>query len=304
MGAVDLPELAIYQDQPRQARVGTPGKIGALRMRFEQRRGRTVLADLYRQTPLLVQQALYWDEAVPDMACVCIVSTSGGVVQGDRLSVDVVAETDTRVHITTQSATKVQQMDANYAVHAQTFVLGDGAYVEYLPGSTIPHRNSRYVVTSDIEIAESATLLSSEIVLSGRKHHRADEVFGYDVFSSLMKARRPDGTRLFTEKILIEPQRSPIRHPGAMGRYDVFGNVVVLTPPEHAEAILARVPTGLIDGAYSGASRLPGDCGLIFKVLGVERQPVTERVRAFWSIVREEVLGAPIGPAQPWRGQQ
>ncbi|MFT4200511.1 urease accessory protein UreD [Gordonia sp. (in: high G+C Gram-positive bacteria)] len=300
MSAVELPELVDYQDQPKQAPAGKSAKTGELRMRFVDKDDRTVLADLYRKTPLLVQQALYWDEQIPDMACVYIISISGGVLQGDRLSVDITLEAGAKAHITTQSATKVHQMDANYAVQDQRIVLGPDSYLEYLPGITIPHRNSRYVTRSDVVIDESATLLFSEVVMPGRKYHHDDEVFGYDVYSALLRARRPDGRRLFTEKILIEPARTPVRLIGVMGEYDVFGNVFVLTPPERAAAILARTPAGLRDGVYSGASRLPGDCGLVFKAIGAESRPVLERVREFWAVVRDEVLAAELGPRPLW----
>ena len=36
-------------------------------------------------------------------------------------------------------------MDANYAEQNQRFTLADNAYLEYLPGPTIPHRNARFI---------------------------------------------------------------------------------------------------------------------------------------------------------------
>ena len=64
--------------QPQQMAVGMPGKVGYLRLGFELRHGRSILADLYRVAPLLVQQALYWDEALPGMPYAMIISTGGG----------------------------------------------------------------------------------------------------------------------------------------------------------------------------------------------------------------------------------
>lgn len=300
MSAVELPELAAYQDQPRQAPAGRVAKTGNLRMRFVDRGDKTVLRELYRKAPMLVQQALYWDEALPDLACVYVISTSGCVLQGDRLTLEVTMDPGARAHVTTQSATKIHQMDANYAVSDQQFTLAEDAYLEYLPAITIPHRDSRFVTRTDIVIDESATLLLSEIVMPGRKYHAESEDFGYDLYSALLRARRPDGTRLFTEKIVIEPARSPVRRVGVMGRFDVFANAIVLTPPDRAAAILARTPAGLTDGVYSGASRLPGECGLIFKALGADSAPVRARVREFWTAVRQEVLGTDPPPEPLW----
>lgn len=300
MTAISLPELTPYQDQPRQAPAGRVAKTGIARLRFAQRGTKTILADMYRKTPLLVQQALYWDEALPGMACVYLISTSGCVLQGDRLHLSVDMAAGTQAHLTTQSATKVHSMDANYASMEQRFELSERSYLEYMPGVTIPHRNSRYVTQTDIVIDPTATMLMSEIVMPGRKHHAGGEAFCYDLFSALVRVTRPDGARLFTEKILIEPAVMPVRSVGVMGKYDVFANVIALTPSECAREILAQTEPGVVDGVYSGASVLPNDAGLIFKVIGSESGPVKRSVRHFWSTVRATVLGAALHPEPRW----
>jgi hypothetical protein len=51
-------------------------------------------------------------------------------------------------------------------------------------------------------------MLFSEILLPGRKHHHAGEIFGFDVFSCLVAAYRPLRRELFTEKLVIETPSS------------------------------------------------------------------------------------------------
>ena len=86
--------------------------------------------------------------------------------------------------VTTQSATKIHQMDANFAAQTQRLALADNAYLELLPGPTIPHRHSRYITQTRATVAESATLLSAEVLQPGRKHHGEGELFEYDLYSS------------------------------------------------------------------------------------------------------------------------
>lgn len=298
-----VPELAPYQDEPKQAPSGRAAKTGRLEMRFEDRGARSILAHLYREAPLLVQQALYWDESLPGMPCVFVISTAGGVLQGDRLTVDVTMGPGSMAHITTQSATKIHEMDANFATQLQSLHLAENSYLELMPGTTIPHRHSRYFARTDITVHPTATLLFSEVVMPGRKHHRGGELFEYDVYSAQINAERPDGTDLFTEKLLIEPARWPVRHAGAMGGYDVLGNVVLLTPAAHADAVLEQLTPGARAGepTVAGASRLPGEAGLIYKVLGSESAPVHAKVREFWALARRTVLGETI-PDQPLWG--
>jgi urease accessory protein len=299
----DLAELARFQNEPPQMASGIVGKTGFLRLGFEHRGGRTILADFERRVPYLAQRALHCDQALPDLAWVFLITSSGCVLQGDRLALDVTLGPRARAHVTTQSATKVHSMDANYGVQTQTIALADGAYLEFLPEPLIPHRGARFVSDTRISIAPGASLLYSEIVQPGRKHHHPDECFGATLLSLAVSASRPDGSPLFGEKLVIEPARRPVRQTGVMGDFDLLANVVLLTPPDAAERVHARVEAevDLQQGLAFGASRLPNDAGLIYKVLGRETAQVKAKVREFWAVAREEITGATIPPPFFWR---
>jgi urease accessory protein len=302
MSLPDAPELAAYQDEPKQMPSGAPGKNGVLDMSFARRGDRSVLAHLYRKAPLLVQQALYWDEHLPGLPCVYIITTSGCVLQGDRLDVSISVGAEAMAHITTQSATKIHQMDANFAAQSQRLALAENAYLELLPGPTIPHRHSRFITHTRATVADSATLLSAELLQPGRKHHGAGELFEYDLYSSTLTVNRPGGTPLFTEKLVAEPWRHPLRQAGAMGAFDVLASVTLVTPGRHAGRIFEQIVPGADIGAecMAGASHLPNGAGLAYKVLGMETEPVTSKVRAFWNLVRHEVVGVPVPAARLW----
>lgn len=298
-----LPELAAFQDEPTQIPSGTIGKTGYLSLGFERRGRRTILASLDRRVPYMAQRALHCDEAMPDLAHVFMISTSGCLLQGDRLALEVGLGPHARAHVTSQSATKIHSMDANYAAQTQTLTLADNAYLEFLPEPLIPHRQARFVSDTRLVVAPTATLLMSEILQSGRKHHRAEDCFGATVLSMSVAAVRPDGARLFSEKLAIEPYRTAMRQAGVMGSFDVFGNVVVCTPPDAADRIYAQIAAevDLAGGLAFGASRLPNDAGVIVKVLGRETAPVKAKIREIWGIVRQEVAGAAIPAPYLWR---
>jgi urease accessory protein len=208
-----------------------------------------------------------------------------------------------RAHVTTQSATKVHTMDANYAVQTQSITLADGAYLEFLPEPLIPHRRARFLSDTRISIAPTATLLYAEVVQPGRKHHHPDECFGATLLSLAVSAQRPDGRALFTEKLVIDPARRPLRQTGVMGEFDVLGNVILLTPKEAADRVHARVGADVdaANGVAFGACHLPNEAGLIYKVLGRETAQVKAKVREFWGIAREEITGTALPPPFFWR---
>lgn len=299
----DAPELALYQDEPRQMRSGAVGKSGYLRLGFEQRGKRSVLADMERRVPSLVQKALYWDEQMPELPCVTMISTTGCVLQGDRLATDVTVGPGACGHVTTQSATKVHSMNANYGVQIQHFWVEEGGYLEFMPDPLIPHRNARFITHTRIQVHPTATAIYCEMLMSGRKFHHADERFGFDLFSSRVAAENLEGRELFVEKYILRPKTDSLDAIGVMQTFDLFANVILLTPKAHHARIIERIPA-LFDraaGQASGVSRLPNDCGLIFKALGNDSGEVKAQIRAFWKVAREEVRGVTLAPPFLWQ---
>jgi len=296
-------ELADFQDEPPQMASGAVGKSAYLGLGFERRGERTILADLDRRVPFMVQRVLYPDVALPDQAWVFIITTTGCVLQGDRMALDISLARGARAHVTTQSATKIHSMEANYAVQTQTITLADDSYLELLPEPLIPHRRARFLSDTHISVAPSATLLYGEIVQPGRKYHHTDEAFGATLLSLAVRAQRPDGRPLFSEKLVVEPAIRPVRQSGVMDSFDVFGNVLLLTPKACAERVLARVEpdVNFEEGVASGACSLPNDAGLIFKALGRETAQVKAEVRRFWGIAREEITGTSLSKPSFWR---
>lgn len=297
-------ELDGFHTEPAQMRAAGPGKVGELRLGFTMQDGRSVLHDLYRVTPLLVQQALYWDEAMPEMPICSIISIGGGVLQGDRYRIDITAEAGACAHVTTQGANRIHRMDANYASQHMDLHLAANAYLEYLPHVTIPYRDSRFVSRTDITIDETATLLYGDMFMSGRKYHHASERFGMDVLSMQVCAKRPDGKVIFAEKLLIERGNETIDFPSVAQGYDAFANVLCLTPPEIAARISERIEINAAAGssrAMSGVSKLPNAAGLMFRAVGVETYDVRAEVRRFWRVVREEARGRTLPEEFLWQ---
>ncbi len=296
-------QFSAYLGEPPQMKSGAVGKSGFLRLGFERRDERTILADLQSRTPYLAQRALHCDEALPEMAWLFTITTAGCVLQGDRLALEVALGPCAMAHVTTQSATKIHSMDTNFALQTQVLSLDEGAYLEFLPDPLIPHRQARFASDTRITLHPSASLLYSEIVQPGRKYHHPDECFGATVLSLATAAARPGGPPLFIEKLLIEPARYPMRQTGVMDGFDVFGNVILCTPPDTADRIHARVAADvdLEQGVAFGACRLPNDAGLIYKVLGRETTQVKAKVREFWEVARKEITGAGIPPPSLWR---
>jgi urease accessory protein len=299
----DWPELAPYREQPKAMPVGTPGKEGYLRLAFERGAGgRTVMSEWERRVPLIVQQALYFDEHLPGMACVYILSSGGPNVDGDRFRQDVTLHPGAEVYLSTGAATKLAEMRYNHSALTQHLRLEAGAYLEYLPEPVIPCRHTRFAAATRLQVHPTATVCYAETYTCGRRHYEG-ECFAYDVLAVGMRGERPDGTLLFTERFVVEPDLHSPRGCGVMGEYEVFANVVVMTPLPHARALHASTPAfrDAERGVMAGTSLLPAEAGIIYKVLGRNTEEVKRMVRAFASSVRQQVKGVPLQEEFPWR---
>lgn len=298
-------EMRKYDTDPKAMYIGAPGKYGYLRMGFElDSDGKSILRDLDRRVPLIVQQELYFDEEMPEMPCVYILSSSGQYMEGDRCQQDITVRENAFAFISTGAATKIAEMSENYAGLVQNITLEKNAYLEFLPEPNIPCRNARFVSDTRIVVDPSATMFYSEIYMPGRKHyHKGPEIFSFDILSVCCHAERPDGEKLFREKFIIEPDVwSPVTV-GVMEKFHLFANVVVLTPEENAARIYeeARAYIDRDIPVAVGITHLPNKAGLLFKVLGMETGPVKKTIRDFCSLVRKEIKGHPLPEEFPWR---
>ena len=301
----DAREMHPYLAPPEAMYVGAPGKHGYLRMGFEiDKEGKSIMRDLERRVPIIVQQELYFDREWKELPCVYILSSGGANLDGDRYQQDIYLKKDAFAWVSTGAATKLSEMIHNYSGMKQNITLEEGAYLEFMPEPVIPCRHTRFICDSILTVHPSATLFYSEVYMGGRKYYEKPESFVYDILSVCCRGKRPDGSDLFREKFVIEPSRllNP-RQLGIMGIFDIFANVIVMTPPDKAEEIYRRTQAYLNknERLAAGITRLPNDAGVLFKVLGMETGPVKKVVREFCSTVRQVVKGIPVADEFPWR---
>jgi urease accessory protein len=141
------------------------GREGALRLRFERRDGRTILAACRSTVPLqvLAPMALGGPAAV-----VSILNPTGGLVGGDRLLIDIEAGPGTHACLTTPSATKVYRTAGEPARQEVVLRIGPEAVLEYVPDHTIPFAGSDFRQTLHAELAEGARLIVMDAFAAGR----------------------------------------------------------------------------------------------------------------------------------------
>jgi urease accessory protein len=98
-----------------------------------------------------------------------IVTTSGGLVAGDRIDVTISLDQGTAAHVTASAAEKIYRSLGRTTEISQTLRVGAGAKLEFLPPETILFDGARLRRTTVIDLAADAAFLGGDIVVFGRR---------------------------------------------------------------------------------------------------------------------------------------
>ncbi len=276
------------------------GKYGVLEMGFEvDSSGRSVLRHLHREVPMVVQQALYFDEHLPHLPCVYILSSGGPHLEGDHYRVDIRLGEGAMAQILTGAATIIAPMEYSGAELRQTITLGEGAYLEWLPQAIIPAARSRYTAHTEMVVAPSATLFFSEVVACGRLH--SGERFDYRELELRESVFRPNGSVIARAGARIVPEEFSPSERAFMGTFTHFGSIVVVTPPEICSKLLSLLSPNVSEELRVSVASLRGNNGLSLRLLGHSSERILREIRDICSMVRQEVKGAPLQEEFPWR---
>jgi len=259
--------------------------------------GRTRLARRNMRFPLRVTAPMYIDPASRDMAFVYIQNPTGGLFPGDRLETTLALDVRARVHVTTQSASKIYATDEAGAFQSIGGTLAAGSYLELVPDLVIPQAASRYVQKLDITMERDAGFFVTEMVAPGRLAH--GERFAYSTLDLRTRVLDTDGTELVADTLFFEPKwRAPDRR-GLMGRFSFVGTALAVAPtcdvPELVGAI-EEVCGGFDHDVFAAGCPVHGDVGVAVRALATSHRALRDTLDAVWEVVRERLAGAPLPP--------
>ena len=139
---------------------------GIAEIRFAQSNGITRLSHLFQRDPLRV---LFPAPAVDDLPLAVLVTTSGGLVGGDRLEIAVELAPGTVAHMTASAAEKIYRSTGRTTTIKQSLSIGPGAALEFLPPETILFDGARLRRKTVIDLAPGSIFLGGDIVVFGRR---------------------------------------------------------------------------------------------------------------------------------------
>jgi urease accessory protein len=272
-----------------------PETYGRLSLRFEydSKAARTRLRVLEQRQPLKVVRAF---ELNGGGALVHLHNLSGGILAGDKLSLDVAVGAGATAQITSTSATRiyrsrVEARPAEYTTHVQ---IRENALLEYLPDPLIPFAGARYFQRTEVHLSDGAGLFWWETLAPGREAR--GEVFSYDELR-LRFDLRVAGMPVALENGDLNPALRPLTSPARLGPYRYLSSFYICRAGT-ADSVWFTVEKQLLEIAESmsspviiwGLTRLPAH-GLVVRALSQNSRDVARGLVAFWRVAKQALYG-------------
>lgn len=186
--------------------------------------GKTILKDVYFTSPLKIITPFRTDYG---LVRVMLLSSSSGIMSGDRYEINVDIGKDCRSEITSQSYDKIHKMEEGHAERYNNITVDSGAILNYMPQPTIPFKKSAYENVTKINLKdETSKLIYHEILSAGRIHH-ADEKFEYTYFKNLTDIYVGD-KHVYRDNTYFDPKMFNMEGFGMYEGYTHLSNVVVV----------------------------------------------------------------------------
>lgn len=243
------------------------GKRGRAELFFDiNHHQRTSLARQYIEYPFHITRSHYLDASWPDFPTLCLQSVSGGLLQGDRVSLSIDMAADTTAQVTTQASTKVHSMQCDYALQTAEITLGPSSYLEYLSDSMILFPRSCLHTILKIRMENRSKGLFRESFFYHDPAGVTEPLF--DRYLSEVIISNSEGKLLALDRQSInllggqqELRDVLIEYPYQSGVYILGGEI-----SDDVQQGLYSIIDNFED-TYAGISALPNSCGYYLRLL-------------------------------------
>jgi len=270
---------------------------GSAAVTFRASGGTTRLAHLYQSDPLRV---LFPRPELAEPTTGVLVTTSGGLVGGDRLSVDVCSHRGAAGRVVGQAAEKVYRStgeDCHIDVRLQ--VERDG-WLEWLPQETIIFDRARLRRLTVAEVAPGSRLLAGEIVVFGRT------AMGEQVNEGLVREAWDiyrDGHLVWADAVHIDQGvKATLDARSGFDGAVAFASLVYVgdDAADRLDAARGLLPTADETGDLRVGATVLGDV-LVVRWLGRDAHALRAAYGMFWGQFRHTVGGYPPVMPRLWR---
>lgn len=248
--------------------------------------GVTRLSHLYHHEPMRV---LFPTPARNDCLQAALVTTSGGLVGGDRIAIEVTAARGTRLQVSQQAAEKVYRSTGLDCRIDVTLTARAESWLEYLPQETILFDGARLARATRIEADPSARVLAGEIVVFGRIGR--GERYQHGFLRDAWEVTRAGSLRWSDALLLDGDTAAVIDHPAGFDGATAAATIIYAGPDAVERLAAARAALEESVGVRCGATTV--NDVLVVRFLGRDARVLRETFGHFWRAMRASLAGLP-----------
>lgn len=241
------------------------------------------MTDSYAEAPFHYLPVVERSGAAPLLT---IVNSSGGVLGGDDLGMEIEVGAGADLAVRTQAATKIYRSRGGAARSVSRFRLAEGALIDYFPDELIPFAGSDYAQVTQVEIAPRAVMLFAEIVTAGRIERGERFLFRRLVLDLACSAGE---ILLLRDRADIRPDEHRFASPATLGDAMIWGSLFLLTRTPLDGSLIEQIDARLcsVGGHWGGATAAP--IGLFGRIIGSSLDAVRRALEEAADVARERI---------------
>ena len=268
---------------------------GQGKVEFCHRDGSTNLSHLYQRDPVRI---LFPNFSADEIKQGVIVTTSGGMVGGDTISLDLTFGEKTSAMVMAQAAEKIYGSSRYDSFINVDLKAKSMAWAEYLPQETILFDGARLNRTTRIEAATGAQILAGEIIVFGRQGR--GESFTSGFLRDAWEVKR-DQKLIWADTLLLKNNVSKvINHPTCFDGASVVATVILIC--DDVESYVGEAQRVLRDNCTTiraGASLINGV--LVARFIGKDALQLRKSFSLLWQSLRHSVAALPKSMPRLWQ---
>jgi len=265
---------------------------GSLDIVYAHRNGKTQPIRDRVQAPLKVQRPFYPEGEICHTA---ILHTAGGIVGGDRNTINLQLQPRSQALVTTTAANKIYRTNGLQARQTVEIQIDEGACLEWLPQETIVFNGANYRQDLRVELVPGASWLGWEIVRFGRSAR--GERFLQGEWRSHTEVWQ-QGQPLWIDRQWLPGQEAIVNSPHGLAGHSIVATLAWIgceVSPElvtQARSLWSResgVGSSLLTThSQFGVTRLP--YGLLCRYRGSSSIEVRNWFTSVWQLLRLSLL--------------
>lgn len=264
--------------------------VAKLELHFSKSKTKTFLSKRKHIGPLTIQRPFYPEGGLCHLY---LLHPPGGVVGGDKLSIDINTDSNSNALITTPGATKIYRSgDNKRSVINQNFTVANDSSLEWLPMETIIFPGAESNFSTKFSLFGNAKIAAWEIQCLGRP--AIDESFNTGNLKFNFELWR-DGVPILLDKLKVD--QSELDNAVGLRGYPIFGTFII-SNTDNKILDLLRSKAKKSDGYVYGMTQIEDIT--IIRCLSNKTHLIQDFFRNIWKLVRPLAFDREVSTPRIW----